>query len=270
MRKHASSSGTSAGSAAGSASGSAAAELIAAVIGASNHFEALGLSLGQPLSKAEVRSAFRRRALLVHPDKCSNERSAEAFRLLSDALEEVEDEPERARLAASAAADGGRANKRRRGHDSGAARSRQSRSWAEWERELRRREELERAFKSFNSARYATRGAARTLRRVEKLVFELDEKAGVARHPLVPPDPWAPPDEADAAHGVLADPGSVARETSRHLLELLVYLRAHYCYCAFCGVRYDDDDDLDRSCPGVTEEAHEDDESGGGTGITDY
>lgn len=40
------------------------------------------------------------------------------------------------------------------------------------------------------------------------------------------------------------------------LLECLYYLREQYCYCYYCGARYDDTEDLTSNCPGLCEEDH--------------
>ena len=67
--------------------------------------------------------------------------------------------------------------------------------------------------------------------------------------------------------------------TQRHQ-EALLYLREVHYYCIYCGILYKDAEDLDRSCPGLFEEAHEEqdgladdlDQGGGGeyTGEYDY
>lgn len=250
-----------------SATGSSAAQgLIATLLDNANvdSFAALGLSRTAAATRSDVRSAFRKRALLCHPDKCADVRAAAAFRVLADALEACEADPEseRARLAASP---GKRAAKRQRTAGGGSGPPAE-RTWEAWERDLRAREELERCFKSAQSARYAGRGAARTLRKVERVAYELDEKAGLAPHPLLPADPWAPA-EAEALDESAAASGVPAPE---RLLTLLVHLRNAHDYCFYCGSRFEDFDDLVANCPGVLEEAHENDDAGGGTGEYDY
>ncbi|XP_066598730.1 G patch domain-containing protein 11 [Prorops nasuta] len=45
--------------------------------------------------------------------------------------------------------------------------------------------------------------------------------------------------------------------SSSEKLEILTkYLRETYCYCIWCGIKYNDDDDLTDSCPGATREDH--------------
>merc|ERR1712187_872826 len=41
------------------------------------------------------------------------------------------------------------------------------------------------------------------------------------------------------------------------LVELLTHLRTVHCYCLFCGCVFESFEDLERNCPGFTEEEHE-------------
>ncbi|KAJ4451942.1 hypothetical protein ANN_03425 [Periplaneta americana] len=45
-------------------------------------------------------------------------------------------------------------------------------------------------------------------------------------------------------------------ESSEKLEILTLYLRKEYCYCIWCGVQYDDEKDLQKSCPGLTRDEH--------------
>ncbi|ODQ82277.1 hypothetical protein BABINDRAFT_70186 [Babjeviella inositovora NRRL Y-12698] len=47
-----------------------------------------------------------------------------------------------------------------------------------------------------------------------------------------------------------------SRPVEERLGELNVFLRETFQYCYYCGVRYDDPDDLEENCPGMTEEDH--------------
>ena len=41
-------------------------------------------------------------------------------------------------------------------------------------------------------------------------------------------------------------------------LELVLdYLRNKYAYCFWCGTQYDDQEDMENSCPGTDEESHD-------------
>ncbi|KAK9322492.1 hypothetical protein V1517DRAFT_134702 [Lipomyces orientalis] len=46
-------------------------------------------------------------------------------------------------------------------------------------------------------------------------------------------------------------------ELAKKLEVVLEYLRQKYCYCFWCGCKYEDALDLDQNCPGLTEEDHE-------------
>ncbi|KAF8326523.1 uncharacterized protein EI90DRAFT_3127735 [Cantharellus anzutake] len=39
--------------------------------------------------------------------------------------------------------------------------------------------------------------------------------------------------------------------------KVLSYLRSEYAYCFWCGTQYDDKEDMEKSCPGETEEEHD-------------
>lgn len=231
--------------------------LLASILAASSAADALGLPAGAS-APADARRAFRRRALRVHPDKCADERAAEAFRVLTDALE-------RYSTGAGAPSRAPQAKKRKSG---GAGRS-----WEDWEAELERREEAERCFARLQSGKYASRTLQRTLRRVEAVAEELDERAGVEGHELLPGPGGA--DEAGDEAGV-ARPPLTDEESAERLLRLLLYLREAHCYCYYCVAAFGDAAELRRGCPGVLEEAHEDEDGGGehgcagDTGVCDY
>lgn len=45
-------------------------------------------------------------------------------------------------------------------------------------------------------------------------------------------------------------------DTADTLVDLLQYLRNEHSYCWYCGIRYNDEQDLKENCPGVLEEDH--------------
>jgi hypothetical protein len=53
-----------------------------------------------------------------------------------------------------------------------------------------------------------------------------------------------------------AEEDALNEEEDATLEECLAYLRGTYCYCYYCGARYDDAADLQASCPGLTEDDH--------------
>jgi len=61
-----------------------------------NWYDVLGVSRQQLTGVSDVRRAFRKASLLLHPDKCSHERAREAFELAKKANETLADEAARA------------------------------------------------------------------------------------------------------------------------------------------------------------------------------
>lgn len=45
-------------------------------------------------------------------------------------------------------------------------------------------------------------------------------------------------------------------QTSEKIEMLNTYLRTTYCYCHWCGVHYQDIDDMEANCPGLTKDEH--------------
>ncbi|KAL3908401.1 MAG: hypothetical protein SGPRY_009815 [Prymnesium sp.] len=239
---------------------------VEAILSAVDSHGALGLSRGEPISPPRLRSAFRRRALLCHPDKSTHPRAQEAFRILTDAFEALEEGGERRWQGEGvpSASSEPRAKRQRRRHT--------ERSWKDWERELQRREaverELQRSFHKLQSDKYASRRASAALRKACNVCEELDERAGITENELI--DGWAgvdgesasspPPclslEESTAAASAAVDP--------QRLLHVLSYLRSTHLYCLFCGIRFRSDEDMESGCPGMTEEAHEDGDVGKG------
>jgi len=283
------------------------AALLESIIGAASSAAALGLPAA-PGTAAEVRTAFRRRALRVHPDKCGHSLAAEAFRRLTDAYEELT-----ARCATASTQPGRSAAP----HTPAPTKKRRQRSWAEWEAELRKREAAERAFSQMLSSRFAQRHAARSLRKARSVCEELDERAGIVNNVLLPaasraaaaaaaaaaadrasrakrprrrfteapqeePGERCPPaagslppaGRAAAAAAVVEEEPAAREDDPQLLVALLVYLRDTHQYCLFCATRFGSPEELERDCPGVLECDHEE-EAGGGTaddfdGVDDY
>jgi hypothetical protein len=280
------------------------AALLESIIGAASSAAALGLPA--PLrcalpSAAEVRTAFRRRALRVHPDKCGHSLATEAFRRLTDAYEE---------LTARCATASTQPARSAAPHTPAPTKKRRQRSWAEWEAELRKREAAERAFSQMLSSRFAQRHAARSLRKARSVCEELDERDGIVNNVLLPAASRAAAAAAAAAAATAADCASRAKRPRRRFTEepqeepgercppaadslppagraaaaaavveeepaapeddpqllvaLLVYLRDTHQYCLFCATRFGSPEELERDCPGVLECNHEE-EAGGGT-----
>ena len=243
----------------------------ASILNAASAAAALGLdAAAAPHQPAAVRSAFRRCALRVHPDKCDDPQASAAFRRLSEAFEEMTS-PAVGSSSTRAAGHPPPANARRR---------RAPCSWTEWEAELRRQEEAERAFVELRSARFAEAVTMRTLRKARAVRVELDERAVAAQahaSPAVatgskrrrrfseeppadrPLREWAPLVEAAESR---EEPGAEAPAEEANdaaaLLAALLYLREEHLYCLFCAERYESAREMERRCPGILEDAHED------------
>lgn len=71
---------------------------VAAVLNAKNHFEVIGLE-PKRCCGADLRSAYKKTALKVHPDKCEDSRAIEAFRRLQEAFKVLSDPMLHARYA---------------------------------------------------------------------------------------------------------------------------------------------------------------------------
>jgi len=116
------------------------------------------------------------------------------------------------------------------------------------------------SFRSELSRRYREREISTDLFKSEKACFKLDSDNGVE----IPDELWFWPvtangmEDEESAEGGNKDEDEVAPQfTSEEKLELLtLYLRKTYCYCIWCGVRFDDEKDLSSSCPGPTRDEH--------------
>eukprot|EP00965_Chrysotila_dentata_P201992 6180863-Pleurochrysis_carterae.AAC.2 len=202
-------------------------------------FAALGLQPSPSICTSSVRSAFRKRALVVHPDKCKHSLAEEAFRALVEAFESLHN-PVNLRRAYDerTKTDEKPPAKRARKQSSRAARTSEagnntarSWSWAELERNLHRYEELEKRFKSSQSTKYAVRRAVSSLQQAQRVCADLDERAGIVQNPLLHAEAATldVSTQPEMAGPVAADP--------LHLLQLLLYLRETHLYCLFCGQR---------------------------------
>jgi len=206
---------------------------------------------------AEVRRAYKVIALKVHPDKCRHERATEAFQLLSEAFDTLHDRDSQSDYLASLTR-----NKRYERHERPAKRKKRSRrswyqgrSWEDIERHLRQREAAEKAmrqnFMSSMSSKYNERKWRAQLSQAERTCYDLDNKAQILENDLWPAQP------NEDGEVPLLD----AQSAFRRLNEALLYMRDEYHYCMFCGINFTDGADLERTCPGFSEEDHDDVES---------
>ena len=200
-----------------------AAEVISSIITSGAEFFArLGLP-PQKTTPADVRRAYRRRALVCHPDKTDHPRANEAFQQLSEAFECLHDENKQATYVRTAMRQQERQAHKRRRHDEGEGSKKRragasaaeatwyqrARSWADIERELARREEAERIvrerFVADQSSKFNCRETERLLLRAQKICRTLDErKSGGGADTEVNPL-WATLVEQEAAAAAISE-----------------------------------------------------------------
>lgn len=93
----------------------------------------------------------------------------------------------------------------------------------------------------------------------DDLVESDDEKT----KPEIPPTPEIPTktsissaDEEEEEEKEIDDVAN-AEETSEKLIALTNYLRQQHQFCVWCGIKFENDEDMQINCPGPTAEAHE-------------
>jgi hypothetical protein len=97
----------------------------------------------------------------------------------------------------------------------------------------------------------------------EKIIYEYDTRENIDKHHLWPrhvlkeltsPGDDEDDDESNDDKEIVAELND--QEIFQRLQECLIYVREKYCYCYFCGCRYDDADDLVMNCPGLLYNDH--------------
>ena len=224
-----------------------AAEVIGAILTSADFFARLGLPR-QKIAPADVRKAYRRRALQCHPDKTDHPRANEAFQQLSEAFECLHDEKAQAAYLLVAirqqqkqqqqrdhkrrrSDDGGGSKKRRSGGSTaGATWYQRARSWADIERELARREKIERAiraqFVASQSSKFSCREAERLLLRAQKICRTLDERKSDGDGDKKINPLWATLVEQEAAASAMLDDLPEGWEARRSHHGTLYYFHA--------------------------------------------
>jgi len=147
-------------------------------------------------------------------------------------------------------------------------------SWEEFERRLRQREQMEAAlrhkFLNQMQGRYQHRRLRSQVLNAERTCEQLDRRGGLGESELWPPElrelqfnkaemEVAKVEGAPTAwEELLARAELDSREVcSSRLVDLLTHLRMVHVYCLHCGCHFEDAEDLERSCPGFDEDAHE-------------
>lgn len=107
----------------------------------------------------------------------------------------------------------------------------------------------------------------KSLKSAKNIIFELDCKEGITENVLWPiievidvnTDMETAKKEWNNNDALgIADDATEANlnESLESLANCLVYLRQNYQYCLYCGCKYEDIDDLNDNCPGISDEDH--------------
>lgn len=152
------------------------------------------------------------------------------------------------------------------GVDEGKNRKRREAEIARSASELKRAKTQEQSQVSFRARtvdQFSAAASQRHLSAARKSIQTLDEVAGVGRHKLwTPVDPFEDVETMAVAEVSLTAPTESEIDTwellpaSQRLAEAVEYLRSEYCYCMFCGCKFDDCRDMDENCPGADESEH--------------
>lgn len=239
-------------------------------------------ALGLPETACEptlVKARYKQLALRVHPDKCGADGAKEAFQRISEAFDALNTREAQARYL--------RDRPKRKSHGPGTSCGSRSapgtgrggkawwdtNSWDEFERRFRNREEIEAALKAQYLSRAYGKFQHRRLRKqvlsAERSCEHLDQAKGLPESDLWPPElrelpnkeelQMAPFEGAKTAWDELLERNELddPEHCACRLVALLTHLRTVHVYCLHCGCHFEDADDLERSCPGFDEEAHE-------------
>eukprot|EP00401_Gymnodinium_catenatum_P065750 CAMPEP_0117570024 /NCGR_PEP_ID=MMETSP0784-20121206/58973_1 /TAXON_ID=39447 /ORGANISM="" /LENGTH=353 /DNA_ID=CAMNT_0005368041 /DNA_START=83 /DNA_END=1140 /DNA_ORIENTATION=- len=252
---------------------------IQSILAASSLFEALGLP-ESPCEPGTVKLRYKQLALRVHPDKCSDALAKQAFQRISEAFDTLHTRETQARYLRERAGARGKAPRRREQGVSARAGNADAskawwdtRTWEEFERRFRNREQMERElrerFFSHVQGKFQHRRLRQQVLGAERSCEQLDRLMDVAESELWPPELRELPNKAElqvsAFEGAktawdellerkeLEDPEYCACR----LVDLLTHLRTVHVYCLHCGCHFESADDLDQNCPGFDEEAHE-------------
>jgi len=228
-----------------------------------------------------VKRQYRQLALAVHPDKCGHARAKEAFQRLSEAFDRLASEAGQRRCLAELArarAGGGQqqrgAHAQKQGSAGGRGRWWDTQTWEEFERRFRHRDaaeaSLRQEFTKGVKARHSQRRVRAQVLAAERSTEHCDRNVDLPESELWPPESrlaagaaeqqlqeWLGDDPSRAEsfreRPELDDPSAALAR----LLDLLTHLRTVHRYCLYCGCVFDSFEDLERNCPGFTEEEHE-------------
>lgn len=210
-----------------------------------------------------VKRQYRSLALIVHPDKCSNEFAKEAFQKLSEAFDALSTEEGQKNYLAELGGGQPRIRKRRPSHPSTNHRWWNTKTWDEFEKRFRHRDAAEFAlrqeFADAVKAKYLAKRIRLQVLNAERSAENCDRSAGFPASDLWPPQS-RPQNDASRVEGIDME-SRPELEQLRYgldrLLELLTHLRTVHRYCLYCGCVFDSFEDLELNCPGITEDKHD-------------
>ncbi len=118
-------------------------------------------------------------------------------------------------------------------------------------------------FRNTMSAQFSGKKVTGWLSKASRSIEQLDNEAGLGRTPL-----W--PDRGDVIIGGEGGTGQeggngIMRELHEEWTQLspaeqldccIEYLRKTFCYCLFCGVKFDGIVDMEKNCPGREVQDH--------------
>mmetsp|Transcript_23432 Transcript_23432/g.51803 ORF Transcript_23432/g.51803 Transcript_23432/m.51803 type:complete len:347 (+) Transcript_23432:141-1181(+) len=247
------------------------------ILAASGLFAALGLA-DVCCEPATIKTRYRQLALQVHPDKCGDPRAKAAFQKISTAFEtlntsEAQERYLRNQCKTGAGRGGRRSDKRSAAATQSGSRWWDTRTWVEFERRFRRREAMEAALKVKFLSQVQGKFQHRKLRRqvicAEKACEQLDRARDMDESDLWPPEMRELPNKvelqipafegAKTAWDELMERNELedSEYCANRLVDLLTHLRAVHVYCLHCGCHFEGAEDLEGSCPGFDEDAHE-------------
>lgn len=116
------------------------------------------------------------------------------------------------------------------------------------------------AFRAQMRQKHNARRTDGDLFKAQKSCRDLDEKKGFQEAPEAwfwPPQPEPEKDEDDEDDDEEEEPEPEIFTPLEKLGMILNYLRTSHSFCIFCGIEFQHEFDMDRSCPGLTREEHE-------------
>eukprot|EP00933_Yihiella_yeosuensis_P050371 TRINITY_DN4816_c2_g1_i1.p1 TRINITY_DN4816_c2_g1~~TRINITY_DN4816_c2_g1_i1.p1 ORF type:complete len:331 (+),score=70.34 TRINITY_DN4816_c2_g1_i1:79-1071(+) len=229
-------------------------DAVTQILNASSFFGRLGLP-NAVVAIDTLKKQYRKVALLVHPDKCSDPRSKEAFQKLSEAFEALASESSQQSYLHEVRnpKTGSSSSFRKRKASQKADDSSQwwdTQTWEEFEKRFRHRDSAEaalhREFSDGLKAKHSLHQVYNQVLAAERSTEHCDRAAGLSQNDLWPP-------RASRSEANSKQPEALIAR----LLQLLTHLRTVHRYCLYCGCVFNSFEDLEQNCPGFTEQDHE-------------